>query len=163
MNNRLLKLIFLLVALAFMVFRLGILSAGFRDSMHDKPLKPPGVGTVGSTHFRTQYISEDSCRTGEVYTSILVFTKERREGMATFKNASDEACDLKLPFLYEIYKDQLIVLNFSSLPPSSCELSCLFQNAETKMPSLKIGLTMTDSLLNGYATRYFDLLGYQYR
>lgn len=33
MNNRELKLISLLIALAFMVFRLGILSAGFRDSL----------------------------------------------------------------------------------------------------------------------------------
>lgn len=163
MNNRIIKLAFLLVALVFMIFRLGILSTGFRDSMHDKPLQPPGVETIGSTYFRTQYISEDSCRNGEVYTTSLVFTKGRREGMATFKNASDEACDLTLPFLYEIYRDRLIVLNFSSLPQTLCELSCLFQNAETKMPSLKIGLTMTDSLLNGNVTRYFDLQGYQYR
>jgi len=161
MNNRIFKLILLLITLAFMVFRLGLLSGGFRESMHDKPLKPAGIGTIGTTHFSAKYIREDSCSNGEIYTTSLVFTKGRREGMATFKNISNEVCDLALPFLYQIYKDRWIVLNFSTLPQTRCELSCLLRNADTNMPSIKIGLGMTDIIINESITRYFDLQGYQ--
>lgn len=161
MNNRILKLGFLLIVLAFMVFRLGILSAGFRDSMHDAPLKPPGLEATTTTHFRTKYIKQHSCNNGEIYVSSLGFTQGRRAGMANFKNLSNEGCDIAIPFLYQIHQERWLTLDFSKVPEGPCDLSCLLVAADTKTPRLRIAIVKTDTVVNGVKTSYIDLQGYR--
>lgn len=161
MNKKIANLVFLLIAAFFMLYRLGILSAGYRSSMHEKPLKPPGLETTSTTHFRTKYIKENSCDNGDIYVSSLGFTKGRRAGVATFRNLSNEACDIAIPFLYQIHQERWLTLDFSKVPEGPCDLSCLLVAADTKMPRLRIALVMTDRVVNGVKARYIDLQGYR--